>query len=498
MGTQNSNLKQQTVSGVSWTMLAQILTQTASFIVSVILARLLTPADFGLMAMISVFVGFATLIAKAGFGQALVQRLQVEDRHYTSAFWMNMGVGAGMTLLMCLASPLIATFYKEPRLVPLTIAISVVFLLGPANLVQRTILQRTMNFRRIGLIRIISATVAGVSATVMAFAGFGVWSLVALNILDALCDVVLMWWTTEWHPRLAFEWQAVKELLGFSLNFTGYSTVEYWARNADNMLIGRFMGPALLGIYARSYSLMLLPITQIFSVVSQVMYAAMAQIQDQLERVRRAYLKGTGLVALVTVPMMLGLFAVAAPFVGAIYGPKWTEMVPIVRYLCFVGLLRSITITGKWIYQSQARVDIMFRWEMVKTVVTLAGFALGIYLGDLVTFVQIFLAVTVALFYFDLLLPLRVIRMPVTTLLRSLGGIVFCALVMTGLVYGLDQLVTGSWSDWPRLLVNTAFGAGVYVLGLHLLQVEAYKELAGIAVERWQQVYRKKLARTLG
>lgn len=495
---QTKNLKQQTVSGVSWTMLSQILTQTASFVVSVILARLLTPADFGLVAMIAVFMGFATILAKAGLGQALVQRLEVEDRHYTSAFWMNMGIGAAMALLMSLASPLIASFYQEPRLVSLTIVTSVVFVLGPANLVQRTILQRDLSFRRLGIIRIISTTVAGLIAILMAFTGFGVWSLVALNVIDSLCNVILMWLTTEWHPRFAFQWSAIQDLLGFSLNFTGYTTVEYWARNADNLLIGRFLGPAMLGIYARSYSLMLLPITQIFSVVSQVMYAAMAQIQDQLERVRRAYLKGAGIIALVTVPMMLGLFVVAEPFVGAVYGPKWTAMVPIVKYLCFVGLLRSIAITGKWIYQSQARVDIMFRWEIVKTAITLGGFALGIYLGDLVVFVQIFLAITVALFYIDLLLPLRVIDLRVWTLLKSLGGIVFCALLMTGMVYGLDQLVTWHWPDWPRLLVNTAFGVGVYWLGLHLLQVDAYKEVVGIVIERWQRINRKRLARNFG
>lgn len=479
------DIKQQTITGISWTLLAQIASQFSSFVNTALLARLLTPADFGLLGMVAVFTGLAMLISKAGLGQALIQKQDLNDEHYSSAFWLNVGVGVVMTLLLCLASPLIAHFYEEPRLQPIIIVASLVFLISPANLIQRTRLQKDMNFRKLAVIRIISTVLSGVIGVILALLGFGVWSLVAITLLETLFNVALMWIKTEWKPEKSFRLSAIKELSNYAANLTGYTLVDYWARNADNLIIGKLLGSVALGVYARAYSLMLLPISQIFVVVSQVMYPAFAGIQQDHVRVRRIYKKSVSITALMSAPMMLGLYAVAEPFILAIYGPKWTDVVPILETLSIVGFIRSITITGKWLFQSQGRVDIMFRWELVRTPLFVLGFFIGSYLQDLTLLSQLYLIITLLVLPIDLYLPTRIIHLPLSQLSTSVMGVTICAGLMAIIVKGADIFILGESGVWIRLILEVVLGTVMYLSMLHLLHFESYRELRSIV---WKQL----------
>lgn len=434
--------------------------------------------------MVAVFTGFAMLISKAGLGQALIQKQDLHDDHYSSVFWLNVGIGVVMTLILCLISPYIAHFYDEPRLQLIIVVASLVFLIAPVNIIQRTILQKDMNFRRLAVIRIISTILAGSVGIGLALSGFGVWSLVAITLVETLFSVALMWIKTDWKPEKRFRLGAVRELSSYAANFTGYTIVDYLARNADNLLVGRFLGAVALGIYARAYSLMLLPISQIFVVVSQVMYPAFAKIQEDHVLVRRVYKKSVSMTVLMSAPMMLGLYAVAEPFILAIYGPKWADVVPVLEALSIVGFIRSVTITGKWIFQSQGRVDIMFRWEIIRTPLFLLAFFVGVYLQDLAILGQIYLLVSLILLPIDLYLPTRIIGLRLTQLMKSILEITICAAVMAALVKITDTFVLNSWNVWMRLISGVVVGTVVYVATVHLFGFESYRELRSIFLER--------------
>jgi PST family polysaccharide transporter len=486
LNSKASSIKQQTIAGISWTLLAQAAAQFSSFVITAILSRLLAPADFGLLGMVAVFTGFAMLISKAGLGQALIQKQEqdLHDDHYSSAFWLNVGIGVVMTLVLCLISPFIAHFYDEPRLQPIIIVTSLVFLIAPANIIQRTILQKDMNFRRLAVIRIISTVSAGTFGVGLALSGFGVWSLVAIPLLETLFSVALMWIKTDWKPERRFRLGAIGELSSYAANYTGYTVVDYLARNADNLLVGRFLGAVALGIYARAYSLMFLPISQIFVVVSQVMYPAFAKIQEDHARVRSVYEKSVSMTVLMSAPMMLGLYAVAEPFILAIYGPKWADVVPILESLAIVGFIRSVTITGQWIFQSQGRVDIMFRWEIIRTPLFLLGFFISVYLQDLTVLGQIYLIVTLILLPIDLYLPTRIIGLRLTQLITSVLGITICAAIMAALVKVTDTFILNGWNVWMRLISGVVVGALVYVATVHLFGFESYHELRSMLLEQ--------------
>ena len=227
-----------------------------------------------------------------------------------------------------------------------------------------------------------SATViSGVVAITAALMGLGVWSLVVQALTLSSTRAVLLWIASDWRPRWILDRRAIRDLWGFSSNLAGFNALNYWVRNADNFLVGKFVGPAGLGIYGRAYNLMLMPLAQISWVLSRVMFPVLSRMQSDTARVKQGYLRAIGVIGLVTFPIVTGLFAVAEPFVLTVFGPRWESMVPIVQILCLAGLSQSVGTTTGWIYQSQGRTDWMFRWGLASSAVTLVAFGIGILWG---------------------------------------------------------------------------------------------------------------------
>ncbi|NLE44026.1 MAG: MOP flippase family protein, partial [Chloroflexi bacterium] len=400
------SVKQQTITGIAWSTIARVAQQGLQFLISVALARLLTPQDFGLVAMTAVFTGFAALFNELGFGAALIQHERIEERHLSSVFWLNVLAGFILMVLTIGAAPLIALLYDEPRLSLLTMLIATNFLFGSFGIVPNALMMRALNFRGLALIEAAATLLAGAVAIVLALMGYGVFALVWQMIISTIGRVVFLWYSSAWRPAFRFSWSAVRELLGFSTNLLGFSTFNYWVRKADDLLIGKFVGSAGLGVYTRAYSIMLLPLNQVSSVVSRVMFPTLSQIKDDRRRVKRIYLRSISIVALITFPMMLGLLVVSESFVLALYGLQWKEIIPLLRMLSLVGLAQSIGTTTGWIYQSQGRTDWMFRWGVASGIVTLISFAIGIRWGVLGVAIA-YVVRTFALTYFNFSIPGR-------------------------------------------------------------------------------------------
>jgi len=251
------SLKQRTLSGLGWSACAKIVKQLLQFVISIILIRLLTPKDFGLIGMVMVFIGFVGLFSELGFGAAIIQKEQIGDRHLSSIFWLNIATGIILTCIMLAIAPVIAIFFNEPRLELLTAVLSVSFFISSFGMVQSAILRRSMNFRTLAIVETLTIVLAGIFAIVLAFRGYGVWSLVWQTIISTLASVVLIWISSDWKPQFKFNKNAAKELVGFSANLLGFNAFNYWVRNLDDLLIGKFIGSSGLGIYNRAYGIML-------------------------------------------------------------------------------------------------------------------------------------------------------------------------------------------------------------------------------------------------
>jgi PST family polysaccharide transporter len=471
------DLTRRTVNATLWTAGSRVSQQVVQLAISVVLARLLLPREFGLVAMITVFTGFARVLVDAGFGAALVQRAQLERRHISTAFWLNLAVGIVLSGISAGLAPLVARFYHQPALTLLTAVMGLNFVLVSLSIVQVSLLERQMNFRRIAFIENLSLVVAGVVATVCALTGFGVWSLIVFTLAGSAIQTVALWLSTDWHPgRMSRE--AFKELWNFGKHLAGSNAINYWMRNADNLLIGRFVGPTPLALYSRAYTLMLFPLTQVSSIIGRTLFPALARVHQDVARVRSAYLRSLSLVSFMTFPIAVGLFVAAKPLIEVLLGARWLGVVPLLQILCLPALVQSIGTMVGAIYLSQGRTDWILRWQMIAGVVTIGAFLIGVHWG----------AKGVAIAYAARQLPItlvsysiagRLVDMTLMMVMRKLAGPLAAAFV-AGAAAWLAGHGLGGAHPSVQLLTEAIAMVAAYGGIAHVAKLEAYGELRAL------------------
>jgi len=488
------DIKQATLSGVSWNLVARLGQQLAQFIISIILAHLLMPNDFGIVAMAMVLVNFARLFSEQGFSSALIQSQNLRPAHLHSIFWLNVALGAVLTALFFGAAPLAAKLYNLPKLSLLVRVLAFDFIISAFAIVPRALLQKQLAFKKMAILEIAATTASGAVAIILACRGFGIWSLIFNSLGLSLFTVGLVWRLTNWRPRLICEIQALRELLSFSLNVIGFNTINFWARNVDNLLIGRLLGPAHLGIYARAYGLMLLPISQISSVLGRVMFPVLSTIQEEPQRIKKIYLEAMGTISLVASPLMLGLLVTARPFVMTIYGVRWIEMVPLLQILSVVGLLQALMNPTGWIYMSCGRTDRMFKMGLLSCTGLILAIALGVWIGTTKAVAISYAVANVALFYPVIMIPGKLIKMKFQELLKEVAGPILSSAIMAAALLSLKPVLIPDSPDWVVLLAQVLFGAALYGALLQLFHVRAYHKARGLLAERWLKYWERRNA----
>jgi O-antigen/teichoic acid export membrane protein len=482
-----NTLRNKTIQGISWSVANQVGSQVITLGTNIVLIRLLSPHEFGLLAMITVITSFATLFTDMGFGSALVQKQNIREEHLSSVFWLNAGIGLLLTLAFLVGAPLIGKFYNEPMLVPLTMIISSNFLIGSFTIVQRTMMTKAMNFRGLSLANMMAVIASSIMVIILAYIGAGVWSLAVQSVLLTAIMAVVLWKLGNWHPSLIFEWSAVKDLMGFSSNLFVTNLLNYWTRNLDYLLIGRFLGSVELGVYRNAYSLMLFPVTNISQVLSTVMFPSMSRIQDDRAKVRSVFLRATQSIALITFPLMIGLFVLAESFVLTVFGSPWVRMIPILQVFCLTGLIQSIgTLTGN-LYLSQGRTDLQLRVGLILKPVALLGIIVGLRWGALgvaIGYTVASLIISYPIFFFGG----RLINLTYAQVWSKFLGILGCALLMAVAIWSLGFVLPIAWPNWLRLALQISFGFFVYVALLHFFQVRAYLETKDLALQQVRRI----------
>lgn len=479
------SLVRQTLHGIAWTSVARGVAQVSSFLLMLVLARLLEPVDFGLIGMAAVVSGFLSLLGELGLGAALVQRADLDERHRSSAFWLSLSSGAVLTFLLELAAPLIASFYREPRLVPVIRVLALDFMIAPARSVQTALLSRSMAFKSIATVEIIGVISSSTVAVVLAFRGAGVWALVFRQLCSSGIQTVALWTLSRWRPALTADRAALKELWKFSSHLLGFGAINYWARKADDLLIGRFLGPAPLGLYTRAYGLMMLPLTEISGVFGRVMFPLLSQMQDDRARTKSIYLRSLAAISILSFPIMLVLLVTAEPLVLTLYGKKWLGMVPTLQIYCVVGAFQSIGTTVGWIYQSQGRTDWMLRYGIVASTLVIAALSFGVYLGSIESVAVAYAFVTLVVLSYPLFaVPGRLIGMRVREVARAVSGGVFCASAGAALAALVGWLLAGRLPVPLLLLLQIFGGLGTAAALAHAFRIRAYEDIRNLLARR--------------
>jgi len=363
---------------------AQLIRIGVQFLSVVVLSRLLVPEDFGLVASVTPVVGFVSMFQDLGYGQAIIQRRDITQEQISSIFWTTLALGSCCAMVVILASPAVAWFFHDKRLLLITVAASATLLLGSLMSVPSGLLNRQLNFRGLALSDALGAISGLVCAVVAAYLGARYWSLMISSAVSSLVIVIGYWRCARWKPNRPKAQFVDKEIGRFGANLTGFTFVNYFARNLDNILIGHKAGSVPLGYYDRAYKLLYFPIQNINGPLYRVMTPLLSRVQDDKSRFREMFLRSSGQLTLLIVPAMAALVAVSHEFVVLVFGARWAPVAPIFFYLGINGLLQPLGNATGWIFISQGRTDVMFRLGIVTSVITVGSFLVGLHLGGAV------------------------------------------------------------------------------------------------------------------
>lgn len=350
---------------------------------TMVLARLLTPADFGLVAMVAPIVGFATMFADAGLSMATVQRAEITDAQVSALFWVNVALSLGLGLAVAGLAPCVAWFYGEPRLFPITAALALALPLTGLGIQHKALLMRWMRFKTLAGVSV-WAELAGITAAVAgAAAGLSYWALVLLAVSQAGANTCLMWWMCSWRPKRPGRLTGVRSMLQFGGKLTAFNSINHWARNADNILIGWAWGPTAVGLYSKAYRLLLLPITQINGPILAVALPALSRLQAEPEKFRRYYLRAVQLAAAAVMPLVVLCALASADLVLLVLGPQWLEAVPICHALAPAAFIGTLNVSFVWLFVPLGRVGRQFSLGVVFAALAVGAFVVGLQFGAL-------------------------------------------------------------------------------------------------------------------
>jgi O-antigen/teichoic acid export membrane protein len=346
-----------------------------------ILARLLDPKDFGLVGMVTAFTSVFFLFRDFGLSTATIQRVDITDEQLSTLFWINMLVGASLTILLSASAPLVVRFYHEPRLFWVTIALATGFVINAAGVQHSAILQREMRFTALAIIQIVALVVSTMVGIGMALLGYGYWSLVGLSVTLPLVSTIAFWMGTSWLPGKPRKTGDIRPMIRFGGSVTLISLIVYLAYNLDKVLLGRFWGAEALGIYGRSYQIISIPTDNLNSAIGEVAFAALSRLQDDPIRLRSYFLKGYSLVLALTVPMTCIIAIFPHDLVTLILGSKWAAAARILQLLAPTILIFAIINPLGWLLFALGMVKRSLKVALVLAPVVIAGYSLGLPYG---------------------------------------------------------------------------------------------------------------------
>jgi O-antigen/teichoic acid export membrane protein len=377
------NLKQKAASGMVWTALQKYSQMFIQFISGIILARLLTPYDYGCIGMLSIFMVLAEAFIDGGFGSALIQKKQPSQKDYSTIFFWNLGMALLMYVVLYFCAPAISRFYDLPLLRDVLRVQGLVLFIYAFNIVQRNQLRKNLNFRVLSIVTITTSLISLAVTVFMAYKGFGVWALVAQNMITAAVPAIAFWFFIKWRPIWVFSWQSFKELFSFGLYMFLTHLINQFGQKIQGLLIGKIYTPSTMGYYSKAESTEKLASTSISSIMTQVTYPLYAEVQDNKVALSNMIRRLTMTLAYITFPLMFILLLCAKPIFLLLYSDKWLQSVPYFQALCFAGLAGCLQAVNLQAISAIGKSKTMFLWTLLKRLVGIGAVVLGLVFGGM-------------------------------------------------------------------------------------------------------------------
>ena len=378
-----SNLKQQTISGVKWNTVGRFSSQFISFFIGLILARMLSPSDYGVIGMLAVFFAIAQTFIDSGFGSALIRKKDCTDVDYSTAFYFNIVVGLISFIALFSCAPYIASFFNTPILKDVCRVLSINLFINSLTIVQNSILTSDINFKSLAKINVVCTLMSGVVGVSMAYMGYGVWSLVYQQLTSAIIRAIMLWLSTKWRPQLIFSKDSFKYLFGFGSKILSSSLLHTIYANLTTIIIGKYYTPKDLGYYARGESLATFPSSNISAILQSVTYPILSKIQDDDERLINAYRKYIKITSMVIFFGMFLLAAIAKHVILTLLTEKWSESIIYLQVFCFAWMFDHLCQLNLNILYVKGRSDLVLRLEVIKKTISISMIVAAIPFGVL-------------------------------------------------------------------------------------------------------------------
>ena len=374
----SESLKNKTVKGVGWSFIDNLSSSGVSFLVGLVLARLLTPSEYGIMAILTIFIAVSNSIVDSGFSNALIRKTDAKRVDYNTVFLFNLVVSGLLYIVLFFAAPAISVFFKEPLLVEVMRVIGWVLVINALGIIPRTLFVKDVNFKTQTKVSLIASVSSGVLGIGMALAGMGVWSLVGQQLSRQLLNTLFLWIYCTWRPIWEFSLQSFRELFGFGSKLLLSGLLDTVFKEIYSLVIGRCYTSAQLGQYTRASQFNQIFSSNLTTVVQRVSYPVLSSIQDESERLREAYRKVIKSTMLITFACMLGLAAVAKPLIILLIGEKWLPAVGFLQIICFSGMLYPLHAINLNILQVKGRSDLFLKLEIIKKIIAVGPLVLGV------------------------------------------------------------------------------------------------------------------------
>ena len=394
------DIRKNILSGIFYTAVSRYSNIVAGIFIGAVLARLLTPEEFGVVAIISVFISFFNLLSNFGISPAIVQHKSLTESDVSSIFSFSILLGLLLSAVFFFAAPFIASFYNEPVLINLSRLMALAILFNSLQVVPNALNLKKLRFKEIGIVRVVVNVVSGIIAIILAYLGFSYYALVINSILTGFLIFIIFYIMAPVKPSYRLKINPVRKIARFSIFQFFFNFINYFSRNADNLLIGKYFSPSALGFYDKSYRLMMMPVQNLTFVITPVLHPVLSNYQNDTKVIFNAYYKIVKLLAIIGFPLSVFLYFNASEIIHIVYGPQWEQSIPVFKLLALtVGVQIVLSSTGS-IFQATNRTDLMFYAGLIGAFLLVGGIVYGVFIGKSLVSVGYGLLVTFSLNFF--------------------------------------------------------------------------------------------------
>lgn len=472
----SENLKNKTVKGVIWSFVDNIGNQGITFLVGIVLARLLSPEEYGLIGIITIFIAIFNSIVDSGLSNALIRKEKITEQDYNTVFISNMVISIVLFVVMYLSAPLIASFFEQPLLTALTRAMSFIIIVNALAIIHRTKLVKCIDFKTQTKISVASSIISGAIGIYMAIIGMGVWSLVGQLVVRQVLNTVLLWVASKWYPKLQFSWRSFKELFGFGWKLMASCLIDTIWREIYQIVVGKFYSAATLGQYARAHQFSSIFSSNITAVIQRVSYPVLSSIKDDPERLKQAYRKVLKITMFITFVLMFGLAATSRPLIVVLLGDQWMEAASFLPILCFQMVLYPLHAINLNILQVYGRSDLFLKLEIIKKIVAILPLVLGI-LVDIYWMLWCSVLTGIFAYYLNSYYSGKLLNYSIFQQIKDISPSMAIALIMSALIHLITYM---SISPMIQLATQLLAGMVILILLCKLTKINEYSELKKI------------------